>query len=134
MDRDVLGVIALFLFGGILLFIWKLSRDLGLDFDVTFKICGTLLLIAIPTVWLAFSPVMGVPFAFVWPISLCLMWVAIWPALKVWGLEGPPVPAELLGWDRDQELAWWAEWYTRWGVAFGILLLGYGVPIYVDRR
>lgn len=133
-DRD--GALALFGIFGLIVcaLVWKLSRNLGLDFQTTFKICGSLVLIAVGTGIIAFISGGSIPFRVLLPISLCLMWAAIWPALEVWGMLGPRPPAEMWGWDYEPQIAWWAEWYTRWGVMLGILVLGYGVPAYADRR
>ncbi len=133
-DRNGAAIL-LFIFGLIVcLLVWKLSRSIGLDFQTTFKICGSLVLIVGVTGIISFFSRGNIPFRLLLPISLVAMWVAIWPALEVWGMVGPRPLAEMSGWGYEPQIAWWAEWYTRWGVALGILVAGYGVPAYVDRH
>lgn len=132
-DRNSAGIL-FFIFGLIVcLPVWKLSRSIGLDFQTTFKICGSLVLVVALTGIIAYLSRGSVPFRLLLPISLVFMWAAVWPALEVWGMVGPRPPAEMSGWGYEPQIAWWAEWYTRWGVVLGILVLGYGIPAYIDR-
>ncbi|HHW4675291.1 MAG TPA: hypothetical protein ACQGQW_08935 [Xylella fastidiosa subsp. pauca] len=51
-----------------------------------------------------------------WPILLALAWACFWPALNYWSSQ------TLFG---RFDTPWWATWYTKGGVLFAIIGLGY---------
>ncbi|WP_241896820.1 hypothetical protein [Pseudomonas syringae] len=58
------------------------------------------------------------------PASLAVVWLGFWPALQQWGSVGLFFPGEV------QDVEWWANGFTRWGVLLIIVLGGYS---YVHR-
>ncbi|MDG5823618.1 hypothetical protein MRX58_08695 [Xylella fastidiosa subsp. pauca] len=52
----------------------------------------------------------------IWPILLALAWACFWPALNYWSSQ------TLFG---RFDTPWWATWYTKGGVLFAIIGLGY---------
>lgn len=127
LNREVGFALVVLISGAILLASFNFSRSYGLDFSTGASIIGWCSFALIIAIWSLASPILGFfSFRLAWPLCLCIVWYSLWPALAIWGAEGPAIPVEYIGFGMEQSLKWWAEWYTRWAVLIGILLVGYG--------
>ncbi|MDT3243890.1 hypothetical protein QNL30_25255 [Pseudomonas amygdali pv. morsprunorum] len=53
------------------------------------------------------------------PASLAVIWLGFWSALQQWGSVGRAFHGHV------QDVAWWANGFTRWGVLLIIVSAGY---------
>ncbi|RWA37726.1 hypothetical protein XfCFBP8078_05675 [Xylella fastidiosa subsp. multiplex] len=110
----VIVLISLAIWGAI----WGFSTLLGLDTDIGAPVFLRLLIV----IGLFFvSLIFGrdweiIHFRKIWPILLALAWTCFWPALNYWSSQ------TLFG---HFDTPWWATWYTKGGVLFAIIGLGY---------
>ncbi|KPX04850.1 hypothetical protein ALP15_200094 [Pseudomonas savastanoi] len=109
------------------LFVWKFSTAVSLDFHAGGSLLlGTIMGIAILGAGWWQENNYGSVFTVknVLPASLAVVWLGFWPALQQWGSVGLSFPGEV------QDVEWWANGFTRWGVLLIIVLGGYS---YVHR-
>ena len=109
--------------GGVLggaLVVWQFSQLFNLDFATSGAVLGRAVLTVM--VWgLAFW-LLRPPVSEVWPLVLASLWLCCWPALDYWS---DPAPSNDI-FKGFKEPAWYAMWYTKWGV-LGALGLIYGI-------
>ncbi|ALR06259.1 hypothetical protein XFHB_04695 [Xylella fastidiosa] len=100
------------------LVIWKFSTFLGLDMATGAPVFLSLIIVAgLFIVSLIFGGDWEIiHIRKIWPILLALAWACFWPALNYWSSQ------TLFG---HFDTPWWATWYTKGGVFFAIIGLGY---------
>ncbi|MGY0341975.1 hypothetical protein [Xylella fastidiosa] len=113
-SRVILLIVAII--GAIILLVWGFSALLGLDMQSgTSLLLGLLSVIALSIALFYFFDGWEVIFL-TWPILLASAWACFWPALNYWSSQ------TLFG---HFDTPWWATWYTKGGVLFAIIGLGY---------
>lgn len=103
--------------------VWKFSKALGLDFAAGGKLLMGILfaIVLLGFAWWQESQRDGIlTIIGMAPLALATVWLGLWPALQQWGSIGPM----FYGMDA-QEVEWWANGLTRWGVLLAILGGGY---------
>lgn len=131
--------------GFFLFLIWKFSGLFGLDFHTGLAVFLRLLvwtLLLAASWWFGdVQDIEQVRLGNTWPILLATFSVCWWPALKYWSMPFH-MPTNFFG-EQDFRLeglyphsdpVWWATWYTRYGVFFGCLGLGYLIKKFFDHR
>lgn len=118
----VFGVIAIgaFLVG---VAVWTFSEALGLDFAAGGKLLMSILfaVLLLGLGWWQESQHDGIlTIKGVAPAAIAVVWLGLWPAFQQWGAIGPMFHGMTV-----QEVEWWANGFTRWGVLLAILLGGY---------
>lgn len=110
--------------------VWKFSPYLGLDMVTGGLVLARLAVLVVLTglSWKLADDFPWLRPGAIWPLLLALLWLCWWPALDFWAAEDlPAVPV------RDDDLPWWAAWYTKWGVLAGIAAGGYLARKLFDR-
>ncbi|MNN79925.1 hypothetical protein D3C81_1966100 [compost metagenome] len=111
--------------------VWKFSEALGLDFAAGGKLLMSILFAIVllglgwwqQTLYTGILTVKGIS-----PAAIAIVWLGLWPALQQWGSVGPMFHGM-----TEQEVEWWANGFTRWGVLLAILLGGY-YYVFSDRN
>lgn len=113
---------------GILVFAgaaWMFSSVFGFDMSTGAKVLGSLLFLSFTlglSVWGRLYDEHNTYLVHpgnIWPILLAMLWGCWWPALDFWA-------SRTLG-PFSSHTIWWAAWYTKYGVFFAIIFIGYGI-------
>ena len=124
----ILGAFLLFV-----LWIWKISGQVNLDFDTILKVFIRLILVIVVLIasWWASNQldIDKIRLGNTWPLFLAAFWWCLWPALDYWSLPFH-VPTNVLSYQDFEEHTslhpdWRGAWYTKWGIFFGLIGLGY---------
>jgi len=111
--------------------IWQFSEALGLPFGAGASIVGWTFAAALGLAVIHFSGGLGLfSVESTWPVALGVVFMGFWPAIKFWGDRTPPA----FGRAEVVELTWWAEWYTLWPALIVLVVGGYMLNTYRDRR
>jgi hypothetical protein len=106
--------------------ILKFSEALGLDFMTGGKVLGGLVMATVLLGVCWWQAGFGFGLRGTWPICAGVAWMALWPALNVWGVVIPAMRG------YEPELAWWAMWYTKVLGLAAVVGLGYLVNRIID--
>ena len=115
-DTDILllAIVGASLLIGII--VWKFSETLGLDFGSgSVLLCGLIFMI----IGNILSIVYGVTIFI--PAIMAVFMLSLFPALDYWSLQNPTYALYAFTPDND-EVRWWAQWYTKCGLFFACLL------------
>ncbi|MEI7429270.1 MAG: hypothetical protein WCL27_02365 [Betaproteobacteria bacterium] len=128
-DNDA-AVVAMICVGVIAFVVWQFSTMFGLDMATGFSVLvrlGGFVLLVMGCFWLRDS--YEVTFGQLWPILLAIFWVCWWPALDHWATKDIP---SFASYEFGQTILWWNSMYTKLGVLFGLIVLGYAANRFID--
>ncbi|AIC13901.1 hypothetical protein [Xylella fastidiosa] len=110
--------VILLLIGALILPVWGFSALLGLDMQSGGSFLLGLIIVGALFIVSSFFRGVGeiIHLRKIWPIILALAWACFWPALNYWSSQ------TFFG---HFDTPWWATWYTKGGVFFAIIGLGY---------
>lgn len=97
---------------------WNFSEALNLNFKTGSRVLIGVFIISAISIYSMLNQWFSAIAIFVLPI----LWFSCLPAIDYWAANSYTTN---FGFSRYSEFPWWAEWYTKAGVFFGLLGFGY---------
>jgi len=123
---NIVVILSIIVAGIITYFLYAIGELFGIGIYAATQVIFSILITVFLT-WLANTYVAACSdfFSFrqFWPVSLALIWLSCWPAIRVWAQDARPFTSVL----GEPMRAWWGMWYGVLLITLAIVFIGIAI-------